>query len=338
MGITDPLRLRTLAASMQGFARVHVLRTGVTLGLFDTLRRPRGASDLASELGLEPDLVEAWMHSAEALGVLRKTGDAFVINGFSRWLIEAPEASALHGMLDQVVYGWGPQFEALPRLLKGAERRVFGTPEEATRTAVAARAIEARAIDALVRVPGARHAHRVLDIGCGHGSYLAGFLARHRDASGLGVELDAAVADEARRHLREAEVSRRAEVHVGDFLTLELPAGSWDLAMMNNNLYYFAPADRPALFARARARLTPGGVLAIQLPVAVRDPFSRWLGTAASGAIFDLFLRSFRNLHGLPDPATLHAALHDAGFVETGEVSILPGGGARYFWARSARS
>ena len=206
MGITDVLRLRTLSASMQGFARVHVLRTGITLGLFEALRRPKREADLASELGLEPDLVAAWLRSAEALGVLRRSGDAFVINGFSRWLIEAPEASALHGMLDQVVYGWGPQFEALPRLLKGAERRVFGTPEEAARTAVASRWIEARAIDALIRVPGARHAHRVLDIGCGHGSYLAGFLARHRDASGLGIELDAAVG-RARRRLREASVA-----------------------------------------------------------------------------------------------------------------------------------
>ena len=77
-------------------------------------------------------------------------------------------------------------------------------------------------------------------------------------------------------------VSRRAEVHVGDFLTLELPAGSWDLALMNN-LYYFAPADRPAFRARALA----ADVLAIQLPVAVNDRLSHWLGSAASGAIFD---------------------------------------------------
>jgi SAM-dependent methyltransferase len=175
----------------------------------------------------------------------------------------------------------------------------------------------------------------VLDVGCGYGTYLTAFLRHYRDAHGLGVEIDAEVAEEARRLLHDAEVSRRGEVRTGDFMTIELPQGSFDLAMLNNNIYYFAPAQRLMLFRRVLARLAPGGVLAIQTPVPSTAFTSRLLGIASAGAVFDLFLRSHRNLHGLPEAATLHATLREVGFIETGEVSILPGGATRYFWGRA---
>jgi trans-aconitate methyltransferase len=335
-GLRETLHLRRLFATMQGFARVHLLRTGVRLGLFEALRTPQRDGELASRLGLAPDLVTSWLRAAEAQSLLERRDEHYALVPFTRWLLDAPDAASLHAMLEQVTAMWHPSFDSLPRLMKGAERPAFGTPEEAARTAEASRIVEARALDALARVPGAKHAQRVLDVGCGHGSYLAGFLARHRDAHGVGVELDAAVAEEARRRLREAEVSRRAEIRAGDFMVLDLPAGSFDLAMLNNNVYYFAPADRPALWRRVVSRLAPGGVVAIQAPVHTSGRLARLFGAAAASATFDLLLRTHRNLYGVPDLETLHAELLDAGCAETGEVSIVPGGGQRYVWGKVA--
>lgn len=336
-GLARLRHLRAFAGMLDGYARVHVLRAGLELGLFETLRRPHGAPALAERHGLASDLLDAWLAAAEAQGLLLRRDDAYEIGGFVRMLLDAPESEGLRGFLDQAVLGWGPRFEALPQLLRGAERPVFGTPAEAARTARASRLVEPWALDALARIPGVARAHRVLDVGCGHGHYLAAFLQRHRDAMGVGVELDPAVAEQARRHLVEAEVSRRAEVRVGDFAALELPAGSFDLAMLNNDLYYFAPGSHLELFRRVRARLAPGGVLAIQFPVRTRGWLARWLGAASSSAIFDLFLRTHRNLHGLPDPATVHVQLREAGFAETGEVAVVPGGGAKYLYGRVAQ-
>jgi SAM-dependent methyltransferase len=320
-----------------GFARLHVIRAGLELGLFEALRRPQTEAELVGRTGLAADLLGAWLRTTEAQGLLLRRGAAFEIGPFVRALLDAPEGPALRAMLDQVVLGWGPRFEALPRYLKGAERPVFGSPDEAARVAKASRLVEPRALDALGRIPGVERAHRVLDVGCGHGHYLVAFLRRHRDAMGLGIELDPAVAEEARRRLLEAEVSRRAEVRAGDFLTLELPPGSFDLAMMNNDLYYFEPARHPEVFRRALSRLAPGGVLAIQSQVLATGRLARWLGSATSGAVFDLFLRVHRNLHGLPDPATIRAQLREAGFAETGEVDVMPGGGAKYVFGRAPR-
>ena len=332
----DLLHGRALASSFDAFARVHLLRAGIQLGLFEALRRPHDADALAGRLGLAGDLVASWLVASERLGLVHATTGGFQVTDFTRWVLDAPEAPALHAMLDQVALGWGPRLLDLPQLMKGADRPRFGSPEEAQRIAAASRAVEARALAALARIPGVRNARRVLDVGCGHGSYLAGFLAHYRDAQGLGVDLDPAVAEEARRTLREAEVWRRGEIRVGDFMAIDL-ASRFDLVLFNNNLHYFAASEHGAVLRRAAARLSPGGVLAIQTGVVDSGPVARVLGTGAGMAIFDLYLRTHANLHGLPQPTALRESLREAGFDEVGEVAVLPGGSSRYVWARARR-
>ncbi len=334
----DRLRFgRRFAATLAGATQLPLLRTGIHLGLFQTLRAPQPPDALAERLGLAADLVEGWLRACHAQGLLHRKDASYAITPFVRWLLDAPEAAALHATLDQVALAYGPRLDALGDLMKGAERPAYTAPDEALRVAAASRLIERRALRALGRIPGVSGARRILDIGCGHGTYLAGFLSRYRDAHGVGVEIDAEVAEEARRRLREAEVWRRAEVRTGDFRELQLPAGSHDLVLLNNTLHYFPPAERDALFRRVRGRLSPGGVLAIQTPVVSETATARAVGALANVAVFDLYLRTHHDLHGLPEPAELAEALRESGFAEVGEVAILPGGTARYVWGRAPR-
>ncbi len=327
---------KPFTATLAGATRLPLLRAGIHQGLFEALRTPQSAGALAERLGLAADLVEAWTRACAAQGLLRRRREGYTIAPFVRWLLDAPEAAALHATLDQAALAYRPRLDALPELMKGAERPAYAAADEALRVAAASRMIERPALRALGRVPGVRSARRVLDVGCGHGTYLAGFLTRYRDAHGLGVELDPEVAEEARRNLRDAEVWRRAEVRTGDFASLDLPRGHFDLALLNNSLHYFPPTDHPALFQRIRDHLGPGGVLAVQTPVVADGPVARAVGALANVAVFDLYLRSHRDLHGLPEPGRVTEALAEAGFARCGETPILPGGTARYVWGRTA--
>lgn len=323
---------RRLASTLDGLARVHLLKTGVRLGLFEALREARSAEELANRLGLAADLVAAWLRALHAQGLVARRGERYRIGGFTAWLLDAPQATMLHALLDQAADGYAPVLASLPELLKGAERPEFGSSSEAVRVAAITRLLEKPALRALARLPGARSARRVLDVGCGFGNYLAGLLQRYRDCQGLGIELDPLVAEEARRTLREAEVSRRAEIRVGDFMTMDLPKGTFDLVLLNHGLYYFPPSERVALFRRARGRLSERGTLAIQTAVLARGPLARALGTASWIATADLYLRAHRNLYGLPDPEELCGALAECGFRETGIVPIAAGGSVVYVW------
>ena len=339
---------RALAQALDAFAQVPLLCTGLRLGLFEALRTPQDPQALADRLGLAPDLVAAWARSLQAQGWLQKAGrrapgspgqekgDAYRLAPATVWLLDAPEAQSLHALLEYAVDTMASRLGALPDLMKGAERPLFGRGDETERMAVITRLVEPRALRAIESIPGAHHPQRVLDIGCGRGDYLAELLTRYRDAIGLGIEIDPGVAEQARRRLAEADVTRRAEVLVGDFRSMELPRGNFDLILLNHNFHYFAPAERPALLRRIKGRLNENGVVAVQTLVLTEGILPSLLGLQAGAALFDLLLRAHGTLYGLPSATDLHQALLEAGFAATGEVAVVPGGAVRYVFGTVA--
>ncbi len=322
-----------LAGLIRAEARAALLRAGLRSGLFAALREPQSAELLAASQGLDARLCAAWLRALEAHGLAERSGDAYRLAGLARWMLDGPDADAAAAALDQSFYAYVPVLSHLPELMQSGRLPSWGGREEALRTARTSRLHERRAVAALHKIPGARKARRILDIGCGEAHTLALLLTRRRDALGTGIDLDPSVAERARAVLEAAHVQRRAEIRVEDFLTASLSQG-YDLALLNNNLHYFAEPSWPALFARVFSHLVPGGLLAIQTPVLDGGSLSRALGIDSTLATFDLFLRAHANLAGLPDAAALDAALRSAGFGELGAVSILPGGALRYVWAR----
>jgi SAM-dependent methyltransferase len=336
--LRDRLRQRSFARMLSSISRVGLLRTGFQLGLFEALREPQSGERLADRLRLAPELVDAWLRAAHTHGLLSRSrgrGGEYRLGGLARWLLDAPESAALLAWLDLAVESYGPSLERLPALMRGAELPEFGSAPEMERTVAGGRLFEKRALEALKRILGAGGAQRLLDIGCGDGSFLTAFLLHRRDAHALGVERDPEIAERALLRFREAEIDRRAEVSVGDFMAMELPQGSFDLILLNHALYYFGGDEHEALFRRALDHLRPGGALAVLIPVLTRHPAAQAAGLTEVVAAFDLFLRGHRNLHALPDLPDLRSALQRVGFASVGEIPVLPGGALIYLWARA---
>ena len=331
MALREVLRIGRLTRAVSQLA---LLRAGLAAGVFEALAEPHTGEELAAQLAAPPDLCEAVLRAAHASGFVTRRGGRYRRSRFVEWLGASPEGDAARAMLDQAALAYAPSLDRLPELLRGAQRLRFAGEQAAARVARASRLLEAHALAALDRVPGARNARRILDVGCGEGSLLVALLGRYRDALGLGVEREAAVAERARRRLAEGQVHRRAEIWVGDVLRQELPAGDWDLALLNQVLHYCTEAERDQLFARLQPRLAHGGVLAIQTSVVQDGALARAVGVAATAALFDLFLRCHDNLTALPDPTDLQVRLRSAGFARVGSVSIVPGGALRYVWAQ----
>ncbi len=334
-------RERELFQTLSSFSRAHLLRIGIRLDLFAVLRQPKTAKQLAQNSQFAPDLLQAWLRAAASHGLVRMVRErdrAYQIDGLAKWLLETPDSASLIALLEEAIEGYGPIFERMPNLIAGDSRPDFHSHLESRRAAEVSRLVERQALSALGRIPGVRDARRLLDVGCGYGGYLVGMLRRYRDAHGIGIEQDAEVAEIAVQNLQAADLLRRSEVRVGDFMSLNLDVGSHDLILLNNNLYYFAPGIRRALFERIFSRLVPGGLLAIQTAVVSDRAAARWMGISANTAAFDLYLRAHDNLYGLPDLGELHASLLEVGFESVAEIAFSPGGSARYVWARAPRA
>ncbi len=324
-----------MAKAMAGQLELAVLRAGLDSGLLEGLREPRSAEALAEYLQTDPVLTASWVQAAEAHGLIRARDDAYQIGPYVKWLMSDPDGEAARAMVGQTTKSYTPTLARLPDLLRGEERPVFGKdPEEALRVAAGSRVTEPSALRALFRVPGVRSARRILDVGCGEGTYLVDLLSRHRDAIATGVEIDPVVAEQTRQRVRVTEVSRRLQIEEGDFLELELPRGVFELALLNNNLHYFDTEARRAVLTKVEGCLAPGGVIAIQTPLVTDSAASKALGMRAALATFDLYLRSHSNLHGLPRREDLAKLLSELGFGPMGERAIAPGGAAVYLWAK----
>jgi SAM-dependent methyltransferase len=149
-----------------------------------------------------------------------------------------------------------------------------------------------------------RPSARMLDIGCASGGLLAEFRGRGWRAEG--VEYSEALAAQAR--------SRGLDVHVGDFLSLPLAAGTYDLITMFHVIEHFD--DPSAAVARCHDLLRDGGVLVMETP--------NWRGVGA-------LLRGARWSHIVPPehlnyfgPAALCRLVRRGGFVATRAVTITP--------------
>lgn len=156
----------------------------------------------------------------------------------------------------------------------------------------------------------------VLDVGCGSGIYMKHVADANAQARGIGVDMQADVVRQAALNLKRWGIEGRFRVALADIRqpTAEL-SGPFDLITLYNNIYYFSPEERPALFVSLAERLAPGGRLAI---------VSAMRGTSVTTNDFDLVLRSTVGCTALPHTEELRAQLLDSGFDHVESIRLAP--------------
>ena len=129
------------------------------------------------------------------------------------------------------------------------------------------------ALDLLLRLPEGLSPREVWDLGCGAGQHATLLKRRHPEATVHGLDADPAMIATAK--------ARRVEVdwRLGDIggWAPERPA---DLVFTNAALQWLG--DHEALIPRLTAALTPGGVLAAQMPMARETPQHRAIRAVAA--------------------------------------------------------
>jgi len=106
---------------------------------------------------------------------------------------------------------------------------------------------------------------RIVDLGCGSGELTAELHRDLRASDTLGIDLSSAMLAEAARWAREVP-----GLHFEQGDLSEWRASGIDLIFANASLHW-AP-EHPALLARLRFSLAPGGQLAFQVPAAYGHP------------------------------------------------------------------
>jgi SAM-dependent methyltransferase len=271
------------------FVRLHYLAVAVELGLLEEL------------LG-------------QALGELRCRAGRWSLRGRRSNALAAPTADTMRAMVQEAVGYDAAVYAGLAAHLRGAPPGAYLHTTGAV-IARASRLVEPVLAPLLRSLVAQRRPRRLLDVGCGTGVYLVHAAAASPTLTGLGIDLDAGVVDLARMRLAEAGLAGRFEVRHAEIRSAQLPAASFDLVLLFQNVYYFAADERPDLLHRLRGLLAPGGALVVA---------SLFAGRSLAAAHYDLLFRATAGCGPLPRRQELDRQLRDAGFTTTRWVQLMP--------------
>lgn len=239
--------------------------------LFDALssagvlgQLPATADGAATALGLDPHSVRVALDALGAWGVVARDGDGRYTAGAEA--SDAGQAAAIRHHA-RAVRGWATDLDARLRGEAEPGRRALTEPALfLDALAVNARRTAPALVDlCLARFP---QAHRVLDLGGGHGEYSLEF-ARRGPAVTMQDLPPMIEVVRGRGRLEEAGV----ELFEGSFFDA-VPDGPFDLAFCCGITHTFDGDRNKALFGRLRPVLAPGGGVAVATLLRGRGPLT----------------------------------------------------------------
>ena len=309
--------LLRVAPDLKPFYRLTWLAAAGEAGLLSRLAGgPVTFDSLAEFVGAREqgrEALEAWLQLGLRLRLLRFDPSGYSLRGQASALAQ-PENDATLAMVEEVAGLHHKLISAtLPKLRNG---QLFTlADQDGELIARSSRVLEAFQVEAIHRAFPAKGALRLLEIGCGSGVYLRYAALHNPSLTAVGLELQPAVAEMARRNLRTWGLDSRVLVEDGDFRA-KAPGEQFDIVTLYNNIYYFPVAERVALFERIARFLKAGGFLLLttccqggSLGV---EALNLW-GAATAGA------------GRLPTEKELVTQLRHAGFRAVKRTNLVPG-------------
>jgi 4-hydroxy-2,2'-bipyrrole-5-carbaldehyde O-methyltransferase len=329
-GVLDTVRAghvtaRTLAiADSRAVVRSLFLASAVRTGLLDGLRedsgggrRGRSFGEIAAQTGcLRFERLQAWLDVGTELGEISQRGGRYRLHGRRARAIAAGDTLLRAHYRSILDYQAGPyaDLEALLRSGPGAGRADLDRyADDIAQVSTAATPFVA---SYLTRVIAAARPARILDVGCGTAVYSKIAAGADPLVSVDGIDLAEAVVEAARAELRSAGLDDRIRLHAGDIRRWNPGSGiRYDLVLLLNNVYYFPPGERVALYRQLGSLLSEQGQLVIA---------SQTTPGSIAAAHLNFMLACQAGAAALPRPGELEADLPSAGFEITDIAAIVP--------------
>ena len=277
------------------FLRLHFLYTALESGLLNALQTGATRQALIETLQVRrPELLDALLDLGLALGELSRRNSVFRLKGKRSKILATPRSDALAAVIQANVTYYSDAYRRLADRMRGAplgdDLKEIG--ETVARFSKLGEPILRSFIQAIVPDSGS---FRMLDVGCGSGFVLKTAGKVNAGVSGIGIDSDNKVADQARNNLEQWGLTDRFTILAGDIRS-EIPArqGGFDLITAFNLIYYIPLDERSEFFGLLRSLLSKDGRLAM-----VSNFQSK--GTDAVAANLNIVNCSLNNLTVLPN-------------------------------------
>jgi SAM-dependent methyltransferase len=244
-----------------GFMAAKFLFVANEFSFFDALKdSPVDLAGLAARTGLTERSARILADGCVALGLLHERDGVYSNSApTDRFLTGGGLAPGLR-FWDQISYPAWARFA--DTLAHGPSHQAVDLPPQTQQVMLdGIEAMLAGPTRALVACVDFSDRRRLLDLGCGTGSWATTALKAHPDLMATLVDLPIAIGV-AEKHISAAGLADRATVLGSNILTDPIPAGH-DLVMLNNVLHYYAPDTNKSLLARVAQAVEPDALLVL---------------------------------------------------------------------------
>ncbi len=299
------------------FVRLHFFYAATQCGLLSVLRTPCSKEKLVRELGIaRVELLDSLLELGVALGELSCSNGAFRLRSERCFALVDEEGDPLVAMLEEFVTFYGPVYQHLSERLRGAPPGDYlaSTANVVARSSRLLEPVVSSFIHSFVK---GNHLMRLLEIGCGSGVYLRYAAECNPQLTGIAIDMQPPVVEQARANLSNWGIADRFDVRVANILQPppEL-AGPFDVITLYNNIYYFASEEHIPLFQSLCSRLREDGMLAM---------VSIFKSATVLAGNFDLVLRSTQGCMPLPAVDDVMRELRQSGFDTVQKTQLYPG-------------
>jgi len=266
--VPAPVALLELAA---GFMATHAVYAVARLGVADVLSDgPRTASDVAAEIGADPDATYRLLRAGAMFGLVTENSDGqFGLTPMGRTLRSGPDSMRdVVLMMGDPAYqrAWSELTHTIETGTPGAERALGAPmweyldshPEFAAVFNDAMTRLSQLDWPAIEAVYDFTRFSTIVDVGGGHGRQLALMLGASPSAKGVLLERDGLLAD-AERLLGEAGVLARCRLEAGSFFDTAPSDG--DLYVLRRVIHDFDDDQAVAILTNVRRHMPRGSTL-----------------------------------------------------------------------------
>jgi len=321
-------RVTRLAAP---FLRVTFLSAALSCGLVSMLAGgPLSFEAISEQLAPEGSTragLLAWLGLGVRLRVLSMRGDRYELRGWLARSLALRKNDAMAALLEEL--GSTQHLFVLETPGRLREGRKFRFEDQgAAVTARSSRVLEPFVREAVRRVIPRTGPVRLLEVGCGSGTYMRYAAVLNPQLRAVGLELQAEAAALARRNIDEWKLGERVSVESGDVRS-RVPNASFDAVTLHNAINYFTVESRVGLLAHLRAFLKPGGRILLTCGCVPGGVAVEWLNLW--GAMTD-------GCGPFPTAPEMVGQLEQAGFLRVKCRSLIPGAGYYSFAAENSAS
>jgi SAM-dependent methyltransferase len=249
---------------IEGYGRFHTLVAAIDLGVFDALERrgPATGDELAGDLDVSAPHLTTLLEGVVATGLLDRRHGRFELNDTARRYLTTNGPASMAALVP-VSPGPLANWSRLADTVRNGrpadpiedDPAAFYVPlVEGTFTTILRLATRA---DLQIRY-SALDAPRVLDLGAGGAPWTIAVLTANPGATAVVNDLPGVI-DVAERMLTTRELLDRVELRSGDFHTIDIEEGGYDLVVLGHVCRTEGLDGTRHLIERAHAALAPGG-------------------------------------------------------------------------------